>query len=347
QQRPTRPITPIWAPDETTFLYEEKGTAFLYNIAERRAKEWFKPQTLEKLAKKPVESKEFGWQNRRVSSESFQWFPNGKDLLAAEGGDLFIVHPDGKCDQITNTDIEEADPKLSPDGKSVLYHWHSNLYVLDLALKQARKLTSDGTPTLLNGQLDWVYPEELDLGTATWWSPDSKQIAYFQFDVSREFVYPQEDLLGERAVAEPERYPQAGTPNAQVKLGVVQSEGGETKWMDLGETSNTLLARVAWLPDSSEIATERFSRLQDKLDLLFSSPLTGATTTVLHEESKTWINVADNLYLLKSRPEFLWSSAGSGFRHIYRYWNKGELIGQRTKGHWEVRTIAAVNEEKQ
>jgi dipeptidyl-peptidase 4 len=218
--------------------------------------------------------------------------------------------------------------------------------VMDLATKKSHQLTSDGTATLLNGELDWVYPEELDLGTATWWSPDSKQIAYMQFNVKHEFIYPQADLLGERAISEPERYPQAGTPNALVKVGIVSASGGATKWMNVGETSNTLLARVAWLPDSSSIAIERLTRVQDGLDLLFCDPASGSARTVIHEQSKTWINMADNLYFLKSRPEFLWTSERSVFRHIYRYSYNGELLGQLTKGDWEVLTVAAVNEEK-
>lgn len=340
-------ITPTWSPDGRSFIYEEDGTVYLYTVPDREAKEWFQIQTLEKAAHTINTPKEFGWQNRRVTSESLQWFPNNKDLLAAAGGDIFIVHPGGKYEQLTNTEIDEEDPKLSPNGKEVLYRWKSNLYVLDLTNKQVRQLTRDGTTTLLNGELDWVYPEELDLGTATWWSPDSKQIAYMQFDVGKEFIYPHVDLLGERAVIEPQRYPQAGTPNANVKLGVVAGDGGATEWMDVGQASNALLARVAWLPDSSEIAVERFTRVQDKLDLLFCDASTGVAHTVLHEESKTWINVADNLYLLKSRPEFLWTSERTGYRHIYRYTGKGELLGQLTNGDWEVTTIAAVDEENQ
>ncbi len=311
------------------------------------SKEWFNPDKLEKQAIEPVLPKEFGWTNRRVASQSFQWFPNSRDMLVSARGDLFVVHPDGKFDQITKTDIDEEDPKLSPDGKQVLYRWKSNLYVLDLATKQIKQLTSDGTPTLLNGKLDWVYPEELDLGTAVWWSPDSKQIAYFRFNVQDEFVYPQIDLLGERALSEPERYPQAGTPNAEVRLGVVSPEGGETKWMDLGGTAQTLLARVAWLPDSSQIAVERFNRVQDRLDLLMCDPQSGAVHPILHEESKTWINYGDNLFFLKSRPEFIWTSEQSGFRQIYRYSDKGELLGQLTKGNWVVTAISAIDENKQ
>ncbi len=100
-----------------------------------------------------------------------------------------------------------------------------DLYTLEIATRQLTRLTEDGSATLLNGELDWVYPEELDLGTAYWWSPDSKHIAYLQFDIAHEFVYPQVSLTGLRAVAEPERYPQAGTPNADVRVGVVPAAG--------------------------------------------------------------------------------------------------------------------------
>jgi dipeptidyl-peptidase-4 len=346
QPSPT-PFIPNWAPDGKAFAYEEGGVVKLYDIDARKSKDWFRPDALQKRAIAPIEPKEFGWQNRHVSSESYQWFPNSKDLLATEKGDLFIVHPDGTSEQITRTDINEEDPKLSPDGKRILYRWKSNLYVIDLATKRPQQLTTDGTPTLMNGQLDWVYPEELEIETATWWSPDSRQIAYMQFNVADEFVYPQVDLLGVRALSEPERYPQAGTPNAEVRIGVISAQGGQTKWMDLGSTSNTLLARVAWLPDSQQIAVERFSRVQDKLDLLFCNPNSGAVRNILHEESKTWINVTDNLFFLKSRPEFLWTSERTGFRHIYRYSDKGELMGQLTKGDWEVASVAAIDESKQ
>ena len=341
------PIAPNWAPDGKRFTYEEDGAIKLYDTMAKSSREWFRPESLQKDAVSPIQPKDFGWQNRRVSSESYQWFPNSEDLLAEEKGDLFIVRPNGQHEQITKTDIDEEDPKLSPDGKQVLYRWKWNLYVLDLATKQVRQLTTDGAPTLMNGQLDWVYPEELDLGTATWWSPDSKQIAYFQFNVANEFIYPQTDLIVERAKPEPERYPQAGTANALVKLGVVSAQGGSTTWMDLGETSNTLLARVDWSPNSSQLAMQRFNRVQNELDLLFCNPGTGAVRKILHEESKTWLNPADNLYFLKSRPEFLWTSEQSGFRHLYRYSDQGELLGQLTRGDWMVTRVAAIDEANQ
>jgi len=106
------------------------------------------------------------------------------------------------------------------------------------------------------------------------------------------------------------------------------------------------LARVAWLPDSSQIAVERFSRVQDELDLLFCNPATGDVHTVLHEQSRIWINVADNLFFLRSRAEFIWTSERSGFRHIYRYSNEGALRAELTRGEWEVIAVTAIDEEK-
>ena len=336
----------IWSPDGNSFAYEEEGTVYLRTVRAHKPAAWFEIGKLENAVKEPIAPKEFGWQNRRVAEHEFQWFPNSKDLLASAKGSIFVVHPTGAFDRVSTPDAAE-DPKLSPDGSEVLYRSRENLYILNLATRKTRQLTTNGTPTMLNGQLDWVYPEELELHTASWWSPDSKQVAYLQFDVSREIVYPQADLLGNRALSEPERYPQAGTPNASVRLGVVPAEGGATRWMQAGNSPDVLLARVAWLPDSSAVALETLPREQNRLDLLFCNPRDGSTKTVVSEQSKTWINVADNLFFLKSRPEFLWTSERSGFRHIYRYSIAGELLGELTSGDWQVAGIAAIDEAKQ
>jgi dipeptidyl-peptidase-4 len=356
-EHPHRSITPIWAPDGKTFVYLEDDSIHLYDATRRKDKVWFDSKELQKLAKQPPQSEAFQWTNRRVAADSYQWFPNSEDLLASVGGDLFEVFPNGHHRQITATDTPEEEPQVSPDGTEVLYRTKFNLYVIDLATGQPHQLTTDGTATLMNGKLDWVYPEELDLSTAAWWSPDSKHIAYMQFDVSHEMMYPHADLIKERAVSEPERFPQAGTPNALVKLGVIAASGGETQWMNVGGTFNTLLARVVWLPDAERIAVERLTRVQNELDLLFCDTKSGDARPILHEQSKTWINVSAapagvsgavdyNLYFFKTKPEFLWTSERSGFRHIYRYSDTGKMLGQITSGDWEVKTIDAVDEAK-
>ena len=199
-------------------------------------------------------------------------------LLYPAGGDIFLIHVDtGKWDQLTRTPEVEHDPKLSPDSKTVAFRRGFDLYTLDLASGKETRLTTNGTSTLINGGLDWVYPEELELGTAFWWSPDSKSIAYLQFDTSRQPIYPHEDLLHRRAIYEPQRFPQAGENNADVHFGVIPAGGGATRWLEVGDTRMSfLIARAGWMPDSKSVYVIRMNRIQNKLEMFSIDVESGA-----------------------------------------------------------------------
>jgi dipeptidyl-peptidase-4 len=252
----------------------------------------------------------------------------------------------GGFKQLTATAEAERDPKLSPDGSRVSFRREHDLYTMEIATGKVARLTQDGSATLLNGELDWVYPEELDIDTAYWWSPDGGSLAFLQFDVSREPLYPHADLLGLKARAEPQRYPKAGDPNPDVQLGVVAAGGGRARWMDLGPTRDTLLARVAWTPDSRSLIVHRLSRVQDRLELIGAEAQSGATRVVLREADPYWINLHDQLRFLKDGKEFLLTSERDGWAHLYRYSIDGKLLAQLTKGEWEVSAVAGVDEAR-
>jgi len=281
-----------------------------------------------------------------VRSGGLQFSSDGKELLYAGGGDLFLVHVDtGKWDQLTKTPVAEVDPKLSPDGKMVVFRRGWDLYSIDVATHKETRLTTHGAETLRNGGLDWVYPEELELGTAFWWSPDSKSIAYLQFDTSREPMFPHEDLLRTRALYEPERYPQAGENNADVHLGVVPAAGGPTRWLEVGDTRHSyLIARAGWMADSKSVYAIRTNRVQNRLEMLSIDAESGASSTIFRESDPYWINLRGDVIFLKDGKRFLWTSERDGFRHIYLYSSDGKNVRQLTQGSWEVTGIAAVNE---
>jgi dipeptidyl-peptidase-4 len=87
------------------------------------------------------------------------------------------------------------------------------------------------------------------------------------------------------------------------------------------------------------------NRIQNHLDFLFADAANGSVRTVLTERDKFWINTNDDLRLLHIRPEFVWSSERSGFRHLYLYSTNGELIRQLTSGDWQVNKVVALNED--
>lgn len=345
--RPPRAVagSPIWDPDGKRFAYRQGDKIMLYDAAAKSARELLEMRPLNEAAVKVPPETRFNWENRRTREQAIQWMPAGDALLISAGNDLFLWHmPTGKYDQLTATPAAERDPKPSPDGRFVSFLRNHDVWVLELSSKKETRVTAGGSDTLRNGELDWVYPEELNLGTAYWWSPDSRSIAYMQFDVVREPLYPHADLQTYRPILEPQRYPQAGEPNASVLVGVVPAAGGPTRWMDLGSTPyQYLIARVQWMPDSRHLAVQRLTRVQNRLDLLAADAATGETNPILREQDPAWVNVSDDLRFLEDGKRFIWSSERDGYRHLYLYSNEGRELRRLTTGPWEVRGVLGVD----
>lgn len=337
---------PVWAPDGKTFVFRDGRKLLIYDCANRTTRDLVVTEALDAAATNAGDDGAVDWQNRRVRPRGLQWSSSGKQLLYATGGDLFLIHVDtGKWDQLTKTPAAEFDPKFSPDGKIVAFRRGWDLYTLDVANGKETRLTRDGTDTLRNGSLDWVYPEEIGLTTAFWWSPDSKSIAYLQFDTSREPLVPHADLLRPRAVFEPQRYPQAGENNATIHLGVASVLTGITRWLEIGDTRDSfLIARAGWMPDSKSVYVLRTNRVQNRVELISIAIESASSATIFRESDPYWINLQGDLQFLNGGKRFLWTSERDGFRHIYLHSADGKEAKQLTKGAWEVTGIAAVDE---
>ena len=343
------PAPELWMPDGKSFLVRQGNRLSLYDCATQRSKAAISLDEIDAAAvAPPADEGPADWINRRAGLGSMQLSASGKELLYIARGDIFLVHLDtGKWDQITKTPVIERDARLAPDGKTIAFRRGSDLYAVDVASKSETRLTRDGADTLRNGGLDWVYPEELELNAAFWWSPDSKSIAYLQFDTRTEPLYPHEDALRMRAVFEPERYPQAGDNNAAIRLGVVSAAGGLTRWYDVGDTRDSyLIARAGWMPGSRALYVLRFNRVQNR-DALFSIDVeTGARATIFEESDPYWINLNGDIRFLDDGKQFLWTSERTpgGYRHIFLCSNDGKDVQPVTSGAWEVTGIAGVDE---
>src|SRR2546430_2134988 len=143
--------------------------------------------------------------------------------------------------------------KFSPDGRRVAFLRDNNIYVTDLASGAETGLTSDGGENVINGTSDWVYEEELDLRDAFRWSPDGSRIAFWRLDQSpiRPFYLQDFDSLYAQLV--PVHYPKSGTPNSEVKIGVVELGTGRTSWIDLGPDRDIYVAAMDFADSADEV----------------------------------------------------------------------------------------------
>src|SRR3989475_5502787 len=245
----------------------------------------------------------------RRAPAQYQWAPDGAAILFQ--GPTALAWLDLKS-QVARTLVSGkaaiSDPKISPDGRQVSFIRDHNLWLVNLADGKERALTQGGTEDIRKGELDWVYPEELEIKTAYWWSPDSSAIAYLEMDERKVSQYPMVDFSSPSGEAEMERYPAAGGANPVVRVFVASLNGGEPRAMDTGAETDIYIPRVNWLNDSKHLAIQRLNRTQTVLDLLIADAATGKTRTALSENDSNWINVSDDLYFLKDGKRFLWSS---------------------------------------
>ena len=344
-----------WTPDGKQLSYfetkgagkEAKTELWTMNAASGERRLLVAADKLESIlpadSSKPTQATGLG---RRAPAQ-YQWVPDGAAILFQ--GPTALAWLDLKS-QVARTLVSGkaalADPKISPDGKFVSFVRNHNLWLVNLADGKERAITQGGTEEIRKGELDWVYPEELEIKTAYWWSPDSSAIAYLEMDERRVSQYPLVDFSSPRGEEELERYPVAGGANPVVRVLVVFVQGGEPRAMDIGAETDIYIPRVNWLNDSKHIAIQHLNREQNTLDLLIADAATDKTRTALSEQDPNWVNVSDDLYFFKDGKRFLWSSERTGYRHLYLYNLDGKLLAQLTKGEWEVTSLNAVEESK-
>jgi dipeptidyl-peptidase-4 len=234
---------------------------------------------------------------------------------------------------------------LSPDLKYRAFTRDYDLYVKDMDGNETA-LTTDGSEDLRNGFPDWVYPEELSQYQAFWWSPDSKKIAFMQFDEKPVTKYPiihdiqpipQLEMLG---------YPKPGGNNPIIRLFIADVAAKKLVRLETGDDLDVYLYRGQWTNDGKEFTYHRLNRFQNKVEVFAADPATGKTRLLLTDTDPCYIDEQTELIFLKDNQRFLWTSERSGWKEIYLYDLSGKLLKQLTNVKLPVRGITGVDEAR-
>ncbi|MBN9297032.1 MAG: S9 family peptidase [Filimonas sp.] len=263
--------------------------------------------------------------------------------------DIFYKPAGGVEVQLTHDADEEKNPIISPDGTKVAFTRKNDLYVIDIKSGTEKRLTTDGTDLIYNGWASWVYYEEI-LGRpskyrAFWWNPDSKQIAYMHFNDTKVPLFPIYGSDGQHGYVENTRYPKAGDPNPEVKVGIVNIETAKTTWTDFNEKDDQYFGQPFWTADGKSLWLQWMNRGQDHLVVYAIDPATGNKKPVYDEQQQTWVDWLDNINFLENNKGYIVVSDKSGWMHIYRYDINGKLINQVTDGNWTVKDIQRIDEK--
>ncbi len=347
-----------WSPDSTKFSFVERddsgehGQLWYVDAGTGEKKVLVSEAKLATLAP-PLETIKDEREKERLGCyhiAAYQWSPDSKHLLFDSQGQLWLYTLEtGVAVQVTSAPEASNDPKFSPDGAKLAYVRQHNLYLRSVTGGEERQLTKETgdkekDENLLNGEVDWVYAEELDVRSHYFWSPDGRHILYLQMDETRVPTYPIVNWLTTHPSVDMEKYPKAGDPNPSVRLGVVAAEGGKTKWLSLTDDPKIYIPRFGWIRDDL-IWAEVLNRPQDELGLYFVDLHSGRSRKVLTESAPdAWVYVNDDFKVLKSGDRFTWQSWRDGTTQLYLYrFDKNNPLGsdaqlerQLTHGAFEV-----------
>jgi dipeptidyl-peptidase-4 len=240
--------------------------------------------------------------------------------------------------------------EIAPDGRAVSYIDDFDLYVTRTRDGRTTRVTEDGGENFFNGELDWVYQEEVygrfDFD-ATWWAPDGANLAFLRIDEGGVDTFTVVDHIPDQLELERLKYPKAGRTNPRATLSLVRESDGAKVAVDLGKypaSDEILIVRVGWTPQADKVVLLVQDREQTWLDLNFADPATGALTTVLRETCEDgWVERLPMPRWLEDG-SFLWESDRTGYRHLYRYERGGKLLATVTHGEWQVTDVIRLEE---
>jgi dipeptidyl-peptidase-4 len=252
---------------------------------------------------------------------------------------------------------------FSPDAAQVAYVRDNDIYMEDAVTGAIRRLTTDGSPLVINGGSDWVNEEELDLHDCFRWSPDGKRIAFWQFDlhgvgnfslqyylghektIVTHIPYPQ---TGPYPVTMSVPYPLAGTRNSAVRAGVIDVAGGAVRWLRVpGDPREHYIARLQWL-DASNVLIQQLNRLQNTDAYLVADASTGEVRQIWDDRDEAFITIGftglPEAMPIRNGAEVLVLSERDGWMHVYRLTREGRTT-LVTRGEMDVAEISGVDEK--
>jgi dipeptidyl-peptidase-4 len=252
--------------------------------------------------------------------------------------------------------------KFSPDNSKVAYVRANNVYSEDLGSGKITQLTRDGSEDVINGTSDWVNEEEFDIRDGFQWSPDSRAIAFFQFnttgvhryaitydlspprgEIVSGFPYPGTGVYPETLLYP---YPLTGTPNSAVRVGVVSVPSGKVVWLKTsGDPHDFYIPRLTWA-GPSHVLLQHMNRLQNKNEFLLAESSSGTSHTVFVDEDKAWVDVDNDVAWINHDKEFLVLSERDGWRHLYRVATDSGTPQLITKGNFDVVAIERVTSDE-
>ncbi|MFW2333066.1 prolyl oligopeptidase family serine peptidase [Ilumatobacter sp.] len=255
------------------------------------------------------------------------------------GGQLFVADSTtGSVDRI-DVDGPVFDPRPSPSGDHVAYVLGAELRVTDLT-GDSRTVAAEADPsdTVSWGSAEFIAAEEMGRYRGYWWSPDGDALAVCRVDTGPVQVWHIANPAAPGTPPQANRYPAAGTPNADVTLHVVSLAGGEPVAVDWDRDRFPYLAAVNWNRHGLSIVVQ--SRDQREVDVRVVDPSDGSSTTVWSDHDDTWVELVPGTGSLVGPDGVVMCADRDGVRRLVV---GGDVV---SPSHLQVRSVISASDDR-
>ncbi len=283
---------PPWGAQPERLMWSPGGTSFLYVLP---SQDTAQPQPVLQYDRRTGQSRvlidpaRYGPHAGTPSLVS--WSPDGLHVAFSERGTLYVRDMTTGLDRTVAQDAGDA--LWSPRGDAVAYTHKANLFVAYLESKlRTLQLTQDGAPdAVLNGELDWVYPEELGTAHGFAWSPSGRFVAYLHMDERAVTNFPIVSFAAADGAVRYQRYPLAGELNPRVVLHAIDVQTLHDRVLYDAGARDEYLPAFAWTPVSDTLNAEVLDRAQQHLRVIAWANPAAALRTIYEEQSRSWTDV--------------------------------------------------------
>jgi dipeptidyl-peptidase 4 len=333
--------TPPWGPLATKIVWAPDGRSFLYVLSSQDPRQ---PLPIRQYDVQTGESRVLidpaRYPGEAQTPQNLAWSPDAAQVAFSIHDRLYVR------DLATNLErpiaSKVSDVQWSPKGDAIAYTREGDLYVAQFRPKlHTVQLTIDGSPNaILDGDVDWLYHEELDTQRGFAWSPDGNAIAYMRMDERGVTSFPIVDFLQRDNGVTYQRYPLAGERNPGVTLHVVDLQTRRDRTVYDAAAHDEYLPTFGWKPSSRTLIAEILDRNQ-KAVRVFS--VDGEHSELFRQRDDKWVDVVALPYWLREGAS-LWVLERENAPGLYLRDAGGRF--KRLTGSYRVDSILAADEKK-
>jgi dipeptidyl aminopeptidase/acylaminoacyl peptidase len=226
----------------------------------------------------------------------------------------------------------------SPDARWFVGLKDHNLYLRSPLDDGIVQLTTRGLKNYSWGDLPWSF--------GPIWSPSSLKLAVTRKDYRRVPHIPIVHYLNpdEQVVWEP--YPWKATGPIEVsELFLIDIPSKQPIKVATEDGPSERIEMLGWSPDESEFFFLKRDRYYRKRRLFAADSKTGETREILLEEYEAAQPFLSPATLLESGEGLIWLADRDGWKHLYLYDLKGNLLRRLTEGEFPVERVVTVDEK--